>query len=164
LRLRDTVILVITVVENIAAPIDPSTPSRPFDYFRFAAGALLLLPAIWFTWLTIDGLASRRELRTDLAELTHVRYGLLSADRWRDIIASILNGQIDQLDLKGQTKNLRPMVERALYALLESIKKQVTAPGANPTSGGPAVPALANPIVANMVNTVFASLQPHVPE
>ena len=141
----------------------PRDASRRFD-FRLAAGAILLLPAIWFTWLTVDGLASRRQLRTDLAELTHVRYGLLSADRWRDIIAPILNAQIDQLDLKGQTKNLRPTVERALYALLESIKKQVTAPGANPTSGGPAVPALANPIVANMVNTVFASLQPHVPE
>jgi hypothetical protein len=148
-------------VENIAAPIDPSTPSRPFDYFRFAAGALLLLPAIWFTWLTIDGLASRRELRTDLAELTHVRYGLLSADRWRDIIASILNGQIDQLDLKGQTKNLRPKVERALYTLLENIKKQITSPSTS-RSGGPAVPV--NPLVANMANTMLNSLQPHVPE
>jgi hypothetical protein len=129
-----------------------------------AVGASLLLPAVWFTWLTVDGLASRRELRTDLAELTHVRYGLLSADRWRDIIAPILNAQIDQLDLKGQTKNLRPTVERALYALLENIKKQITSPNANSPSGGPAVPALANPLVANMANMMITSLQPHVPE
>jgi hypothetical protein len=125
-----------------------------------AAGAILLLPAIWFTWLTVDGLAARRQLRTDLAELTHVRYGLLSADRWRDIIAPILNAQIDRLDLKGQTKNLRPTVERALYALLENIKKEMTAPGPK----GPVVPALGNPIMVNMVNMMIASLQPHVPE
>ena len=115
---------------------------------------------MWFTWLTVDGLASRREFRTDLAELTHVRYGLLSADRWRDIIAPILNAQIDGLDLKGQTKNLRPTVERALYALLENIKQQIAAP--NPK--GPAVPGLGNPLMVNMANMMIASLQPHVPE
>jgi hypothetical protein len=125
-----------------------------------AIGAILLLPAAWFTWQTVDGLATRRDLRTDLAELTHVRYGLLSADRWRDIIAPILNAQIDRLDLKGQTKNLRPTVERALNALLENIKNQITSPGPK----GPVVQALGNPLLANMASTMIASLQPHVPE
>jgi len=62
---------------------------QPIAPLRFAAGVILLLPVVWFTWLTVDGLAARRQLRTDLAEITHVRYGLLSADRWRDIIAPI---------------------------------------------------------------------------
>ena len=137
----------------------PRHASRSFD-FRSAGGAILLLPAIWLTWLTVDGLAARRQLRTDLAELTHVRYGLLSADRWRDIILPILNAQIDGLDLKGQSKGLRPTVERALYALLENIKTQITSPNAK----GPAVPGLGNPLVANMVNMMIGSLQPHVPE
>ena len=100
-------------MENVAVPTEssPREPSRQFD-LRFAAGAILLVPVIWFTWLTVDGLGARRQLRTDLAELTHVRYGLLSADRWRDIIAPILNAQIDTIDLKGQSKSLRPMVQR----------------------------------------------------
>ena len=154
-------ILVYTVVDNLAVQPVPSPrhASRSFD-FRFAAGAILLLPVIWFTWLTVDGLAARRQLRTDLAELTHVRYGLLSADRWRDIILPILNAQVDGLDLKGQSKSLRPTVERALNALLANIKTQITSP--NPK--GPALPTLANPLVANMVNVMIASLQPHVPE
>lgn len=133
-------------MDNIAVPTEPSPrePSRKFD-LRFAAAAILLFPVIWFTWLTVDGLAARRQLRTDLAELTHVRYGLLSAERWRDIIGPILNAQVDKLDLKGQTKNLRPMVQRALYALLDDIKKQMSA---RPLRGplklprrGPACPA-----------------------
>jgi hypothetical protein len=154
-------ILVYTAVDNLAAQPEPSPlhASRSFD-FRFAAGAILLLPAIWFTWLTVAGLAARRQLRSDSAELTHVRYGLLSADRWRDIILSILNAQIDGLDLKEQSKSLRPTVERALYALLDNIKTQITSP--NPK--GPAAPGLGNPLVANMVNMMIASLQPHVPE
>src|SRR5260370_10440442 len=106
-------------MDNIAVPTEPSSrePSRRFD-LRFVAGAILLLPVIWFTWLTVEGLGARCQLRTDLAELTHVRYGLLNANRWRDIIAPILNTQIDKLDLKGQTKNLRPIVQLAPYALL----------------------------------------------
>ena len=105
--------------------------TRQFD-LRLAVGAILLVPAIWCTWLTIDGLAARRQLRTDLAEITHVRYGLLSADRWRDIISPILNRQIDKLDLNSQRGNLRPTVERALYRLLDSIKQQMS----NPKSKG----------------------------
>jgi len=145
-------------MDNVAEPTEPSPrePSPRFD-LRFVAGAVLLLPVVWFTWLTVDGLAARRQLRTDLAELTHVRYGLLSADRWRDIIAPILNAQIDKLDLKGQSKNLRPMVQRALYALLENIKKQMSAP--NPKGSG--MLGQGNPLLVNMI---VASLRPHVPE
>jgi hypothetical protein len=117
---------------------------------------MLLLPAIWFSWKTIDGLAARRLIRTDLAEITHARYGILSADQWRDIIGPMLNAQVDKLDLKGQSKSLRPMVERSLYALLDNIKTQMTSP--NPkTPGKPG----ANPMLVNMI---VASLRPHVPE
>ena len=145
-------------MDNVAVPTEasPREPSRQFD-FRFAAGVILLLPVVWFTLLTVEALAARRQLRTDLAEITHVRYGLLNADRWRDIIAPILNAQIDKLDLKGQSKNLRPMVERSLYALLENIKKQMSAP--SPKGSG--MPGQGNPLLVNMI---IASLRPHVPE
>ena len=141
------------------AELSPRKPSRWFD-LRLAAGILLLLPAIWFTWQTIDGLSGRRDLRTDLAELEHVRYGLLNADHWRAIIGPILNAQVDKLDLKGQSKNLRPMIEHSLNALLDNIKQQMSAPKpAN--SKGPAALALGNPMIVNMI---INALRPHVPE
>ena len=147
-------------MENVAVPTEssPREPSRRFD-LRFAAGAILLAPVIWFTWLTVDGLGVRRQLRTDLAELTHVRYGLLSADRWRDIIAPILNAQIDKIDLKGQSKSLRPMVQRSLYALLDNIKKQMSTP--LPKGAKASMPGQGNPLLVNMI---IGSLRPHVPE
>jgi hypothetical protein len=146
-------------VDNVTLPTEPSprSPSRSFD-FRLALGALLLLPTLWFTWLTGTGLTARRDLRTDLADMDHVRYGLLNADRWRDIIAPMLNGQIDKMDLKAQTKNLRPMVERSLNALLDNILKQSKAPvppGTTPK------PGLGNPM---MVGMIVASLKPQVPD
>jgi hypothetical protein len=151
-------ILVITIVENARRPRNssPSEHSRSFD-FRLAAGVILLLPAIWFSWKTVDGLAARRLIRTDLAEITHARYGILSADKWRAIIGPMLNAQVDNLDLKGQSKSLRPMVERSLYALLDNIKTQMTSPNAK-ASG---MPGGGN---AMLVNMIIGSLRPHVPE
>jgi hypothetical protein len=134
----------------------PGEHSRWFD-FRLAVGVILLFPAIWFSWKTVDGLAARRVIRTDLAEVSNVRYGILSADRWRDIIGPMLNAQVDKLDLKGQSKSLRPMVERSLYALLDNIKAQMTSPQAK----GSGMPGGGN---AMLVNMIIATLRPHVPE
>jgi hypothetical protein len=130
--------------------------SRSFD-FRLLAAVILLVPAIWFSWKTIDGLAARRVLRTDLAEITHARYGILSATQWRAIIGPMLDAQVDKLDLKAQSKSLRPMVERSLYALLDQIKMQMTSPGAK-ASG---MPGGGN---AMLVNMIIGALRPHVPE
>ncbi|HWE86225.1 MAG TPA: paraquat-inducible protein A [Terracidiphilus sp.] len=143
-------------MEDVDTPANPS-PSKQSHWFdlRLIAGVILLVPAIWFSWKTIDGLAARRLLRTDLAEITHARYGILSADQWRGIIGPILEAQVDKLDLKGQSKSLRRMVERSLYALLDNIKTQMTAPKAK-ASGVPGN--------AMLVNMVVASLRPHVPE
>jgi hypothetical protein len=123
---------------------------------RLVLGILLLLPAFWFSWKTVSGLDQRRDLRTDLAELQHVRYGILSADQWRGIITRILNAQVDKMDLKGQTANLRPMVERSLYDLLDAIKQQMTAPKPAGSHALTAPPML--------VNMMVNGLRPHVPE
>ena len=145
-------------MDNVGTPTNPSPSehSRSFD-FRLSAALILLLPAIWFSWKTVDGLSARRLIRTDLAEITNARYGILSADQWRDLIGPMLNAQVDKLDLKGQSKSLRPMVERSLYALLDNIKTQMTSPNPNAASK----PGGVNPMFVNMI---IASLRPHVPE
>lgn len=130
--------------------------SSPWSTLKLVAAVLLLVPAIWFSWRTISGLSARRDLRTDLAELQHVRYGILSADQWRGIITRILNAQIDNMDLKGQTKALRPMVRQSLNNLLDNIQHQMTTP-----QPGAAHALTAPPFVVNMI---VNSLRPHVPE
>jgi hypothetical protein len=151
-------ILVIIIVERVSTLTNPTPSEHPrWIHFRLAAAVILLLPAIWFSWKTVDGLAERRLIRTDLAEITHARYGILSADQWRGIIGPILNAQVDKLDLKGQSKSLRPMVERSLYDLLDHIKTQMTSPSAK----GSGLPGGGNPKIVNMI---IGSLRPHVPE
>ena len=143
-------------------------PSSLRNRLGLAVGVLLLLPAIWFSWQTMSGLEKRRDLRTDLAELEHVRYGLLSADQWRSIIGPILNAQVDNIDLRTQTKNLRPMVEHSLNELLDNIKTQMTAPRpakTQPPSGSKAAPPPAGLTAPPMlVNMIVNSLRPHIPE
>ncbi len=156
----------------------PRHPSR-LHHLRLAAAILLLVPAIWFSYRTISGLAARRLIRTDLAELQHARYGILSADQWRSIIGPMLSAQVDNIDLKGQSKSLRPMVENSLYALLDNIKTQMTAPqppappkpsaAPNPkpsATPGPANPPPAKPMMVSplLVNMLVGALRPHVPE
>ncbi|MGA2850468.1 MAG: paraquat-inducible protein A [Terracidiphilus sp.] len=161
-------------METTTSPTNPPPGNHSlWFHLRLAASALLLIPAIWFSLKTIDCLAARRLLRTDLAEITHARYGILSADQWRGIIGPILNAQVDNLDLKGQTKSLRPMVEQSLYNLLDHIKTQMTAPAAgvssppaakgssSPAAKGTGLPGGGNPIIVNMI---IGSLRPHVPE
>jgi len=134
-------------------------PQRKFD-FRFAAALLLLAPAVLFTWRTMDGLAKRRLLRTDQAEIGHVRYGMLNADRWVDQILPILNGKIDALDLTAQTgASLRPTVEQALYRLLDQVKEQSSKPAPGAATSGFA--AQANAMIANMM---LKNLRPRVPQ
>jgi hypothetical protein len=143
-------------------PVD-STPSglQSKTSLRLAVGLLLLVVAVATTWLTIDGLSSRRRLRTELAEISHVRYGLLNAARWVEKIAPILDAKIDALDLKATAQaNLRPVVENALYRLLDDVKVKASA-NDSPGSGLDGLLGQAN---ALMATAILGTLRPHVPE
>jgi hypothetical protein len=129
---------------------------------RLVASVLLLAAAGEFTWLTIDGLAARRTLRTELAEISHVRYGLLNADRWLEKLVPILEANIDALDLKAASRaSLRPTVEHALYQLLDDVKEKMSpkTPSTTPAAGG--FLGQGNALMANLL---VGALRPHVPE
>src|SRR4051794_10417468 len=134
-------------------------------YMRLIAAGLLLVAAAALTWSTIEELRARRALRTDLAELGHIRYDLLNADRWIEKIVPILQTQIDQLDLKQGEASLRPMVRNALYRLLDEVKTRMSAPAPQgskaPAGAGGFFSVAGNPMVVNMI---IGALKPKVPE
>ena len=122
---------------------------------------MLFAAAVHSVWQTIGILSSRRTLRTELAEINHVRYGLLNADRWVGKIVPILGAQIDALDLTATNRaSLRPTVVKALNHLLDQVKDQLApkpAPGAAPAG-------FAAQAQAMIVNSMLAGLKPHIPE
>lgn len=146
---------------------EPAVETRPargarfqFD-FRLAGSLILLAVAIVFTRMTIDGLEARRKMRTELAEISHVRYGLLNANQWVERLVPILDARIDELDLKNANRaSLRPMVQNALYRLLDDVKAKMSA---KPAAGGSATGFLGqgNALIADMM---IGALRPHVPE
>src|SRR5947209_6233526 len=141
-------------------PESPEPSSSKFD-LRLIVSILLLAVATFFTMQVVDGLAARRELRTDLAEISHARYDLLNASNWVVKITPILEARIDALDLQAANQaNLRPMVENALNRLLTDIKDKMSA---KPAEGAAPAGFLAagNPLIANMM---VSALRPHVPE
>ena len=143
-------------------PVDSARPaSQSKTGLRLAASLLLLAAAMAFTWLTIDGLSSRRRLRTELAEISHVRYGLLNADRWVEKILPVLDAKIDALDLRATNQaSLRPIVENALYRLLDDMKVKASA-NQSPGAGVDGFLGQAN---AFMANVMVGTLRPHVRE
>lgn len=148
-------------------PADPepetaAPPRRGFDW-RLVPAALLLAAAAVLTWSVVVRLEARRVVRTELAEISHARYGLLSADRWVKILTPILDSRIDTLDLQpAKGASLRPMVQNALYRLLDDVKEKMSAkpaPGSQPSPG--AFLAQGNTMIVNMI---IGALRPHVPE
>jgi hypothetical protein len=128
--------------------------------FRLIGSLVLLATAIVFTRSTIEGLEQRRELRTELAEISHVRYGLLNADQWIARLVPILDAKIDSIDLSANQAALRPVVEKALYRLLDDVKERMSAKPAQP-AGGLGGMLQGNGLIANMM---IGALRPHVPE
>ena len=142
-----------------SAETSPSHPQGKID-LRLIAGVLLLAATGVCTWLTIQGLAARRILRTELAEISHARYDLLNVDRWIEKILPIADAKIDALDLKAASASLRPTVEKALYRLLDEVKNRMSAPP-KPDAKPGGFPGQGNALVANMM---VSALKPHVPE
>jgi hypothetical protein len=148
---------------NSPEPAVESQPNRGWRYqidFRLIVSLFLLAAAVVFTRSTIDGLESRRRLRSELAEISHVRYGLLNADQWVARLVPILNAQIDSIDLSANQATLRPVVEKALYRLLDDVKEKMSVKPAQPAAGLAGM-IQGNPMIANMM---IGGLRPHVPE
>src|SRR3569833_1752177 len=141
--------------------MEHSTPAGNRDSgfdFRLLAALLLLVPSVFFTWRTWNDLGARRDLRTNLAEISHARYGLFDAGQWVAQILPIINLLFVVFDLtSGNQASLRPMAERALYRLLDQVKEQM-APKLG-SGGGFAAQAM-----GAMVKSMIDGLRPKVPE
>jgi hypothetical protein len=139
---------------------DRSRSPFPVRNLRLVAAVVLLVIAGINTGYTITRLKQRRQLRIELAEISHVRYGLLDVDRWVEALAPVVDARIDAFTITHADRAaLRPVVELALYRLLDQVKETASA---KPKPGAPkSFPPQGNAMLANMV---AAALRPHVPE
>jgi hypothetical protein len=89
-------------------------------------------------------------LKTDLAEINHVRYDLLNAEHWGDQLATILTIKILEFQLTPESRErVIENLENVLYMLIDDVEEMVT----NQTTGR--FPALKNWLAGITINLDF---------
>ena len=69
--------------------------------------------------------SKRRSLKSDLIELSNIKYGLFSVDEWKVIVADIITKKIEGLSLSDeQKKNLRVKIEGFLNKTLDDFRER----------------------------------------
>ena len=83
----------------------------------FVCIALLSATAV-LTYRLDIAMHANRQRRIDLAEIRHIRYGLLNANVWAERLAPIFSKKIAAFDLTGNKEALRPSVERMVNRMI----------------------------------------------
>lgn len=83
--------------------------------------ALLLLMAV-LSWKLIDNLKLHQELVLDRAELRHVKFGMLNADKWVYQVSEIVEKKVRELELRGEA---RESMKRALEKILDTLITEI---------------------------------------
>ncbi|MEJ8566458.1 paraquat-inducible protein A [Elongatibacter sediminis] len=88
-------------------------------------GVLLVLLAL-LSWQLIGHMKTQQSLSQDLAELRHVRYGMLNADIWVNQVSEIVENQVRDLEIQGaKRESVRHALENILDTLLTAADEYV---------------------------------------
>jgi len=94
---------------------------------QFARRLLALLcfaAALGLTIHLVGELNRIKVLKTDLAEMNNVRYGLLDADQWVSRVSAVLQRRINEFELTDTNRpQIKQAVEQALDALLVQVEQ-----------------------------------------
>ena len=92
-------------------------------YFIILISLGLLGVATTLTTQMIVQAKENQEMKTDLAEINHARYGLMNADEWRDQVTLIMSKKILEMDLAPENRaELQHSLENIMYSLLDDLE------------------------------------------
>ncbi len=93
---------------------------------RIIISTLLLGAALVLTIQLISQARQNQVLKTDLAEINHIRYGLLNVDEWTDQVTTILSIKIIEYQLTPDSREkLLHNVENILYTMIDKVEQMV---------------------------------------
>ena len=74
----------------------------------------------------IISLSKDNQLRKqDYGDLNNIKYGLFSINQWKEQLSDIINAEISDLDLKGNEKQIKPMLEAQLNQLIDGVNTKM---------------------------------------
>jgi hypothetical protein len=119
-------------------------------YLKIAISSMAIIAAMVLTIQYISLARQNQTLKTDLAEINHIRYGLLNADQWGDQLATILTIKILEFQLTPESREtVIENLENMLYMLIDDVEEMMT----TQTTGR--FPALKNWIAGITINLDF---------
>lgn len=63
--------------------------------------------------------------KQDYADINNIKYGLFSINEWKEQLSVIINAEISNLDLKGNEKQIKPMLEAQLNQLIDGVNQKI---------------------------------------
>jgi len=115
-------------------PMNENKPGRA--HLKIVISTAILIAAMVLTVQYISLARQNQALKTDLAELNHIRYGLLNADEWTDQLSTILSIRILEFKLspEGRIKVVQNL-ENILYVLIDDVERMMKAKTSGRLSG-----------------------------
>lgn len=96
-------------------------------YLKIVLSSMALIAAMVLSIQYISLARQNQTLKTDLAEINHIQYGLLNADEWNDQLSTILSIKILEFELtpESREKVIRNL-ENMLYQLIDDVEQMMT--------------------------------------
>lgn len=76
-----------------------------------------------------------QHLKQDYSDINNIKYGLFSINQWKEQLSVIINAEIANLDLSGNKKQIKPLLEAQLNQLINSVDKKIKDKNKKTTKG-----------------------------
>jgi len=93
---------------------------------KIVISAIIFMVAAVLTVQLIVQARQNQKLKTDLAEITHIQYGLLNVDEWTDQVTTILSIKIIEFEPTPESREkLLYNLENILYTMIDEVELMV---------------------------------------
>jgi hypothetical protein len=97
--------------------------NTPKSYLKIGITTLLFMVAVVLTVQVIRMSKQHQEIKIDLSEINHIRYGLLNVDEWAEQVAFILTEKINEFEVTPENREqLETSVSNVLYTLIDEVE------------------------------------------
>ncbi len=87
---------------------------------------VIVFLAAAYLGVQIISISKENQLRKqDYSDINNIKYGLFSINQWKEQLSNIINAEISDLDLKGNEKKIKPMLEAQLNQLIDGVNKKI---------------------------------------
>lgn len=104
-------------------------------YKYHVLAAMIFAVSINFCYSLIFLSSKNQVLKADAAEIKSIKYGLFSVNQWKTQLFLIVTDQISNMDIKGNKKDIKSVVEIQLSKLIDTVDQKMKMKNSESVSG-----------------------------